>query len=92
MTSQSILVRIVALVAGIACGCASDGFKTMSDGSSSDKPRSTAEREAKKDTDPWDDVGREARSDRPVQKENDPLRDLFVSPKAQEIERSLGVQ
>ncbi len=37
------------------------------------------------------DVGRQARADRKVEKDNDPLRNLFVSPKAQEIERSLGV-
>ncbi|HXY33544.1 MAG TPA: hypothetical protein VEI07_04905 [Planctomycetaceae bacterium] len=39
----------------------------------------------------WSKLGREMRGDAPVQQTFDPLRDLMVSPKAQSIERSLGV-
>lgn len=54
-------------------------------------PRSSDKDATKDGEDDWDEVGRQARADRPIQQENDPLRNLFVSPRAQEIERSLGV-
>ena len=40
----------------------------------------------------WSKVGRQMRGDAPVQQQSwDPLRDLMESPRAQSIDRSLGV-
>ena len=40
----------------------------------------------------WSKMGRQMRGDAPVQQQSfDPLHDLMVSPRAQSIERSLGV-
>jgi hypothetical protein len=39
----------------------------------------------------WSKLGRQMRGDHPVEQTWDPLRDIMVSPKAQSIERSLGV-
>jgi hypothetical protein len=39
----------------------------------------------------WSKLGRQMRGDHPVEQMFDPLRDIMVSPKAQSIERSLGV-
>jgi hypothetical protein len=39
----------------------------------------------------WSKMGRQMRGDHPVEQTFDPLRDIMVSPKAQSIERSLGV-
>lgn len=43
-------------------------------------------------TDQWSFVGKEARGDRPVQAENDPLKPYLMSKKARHIERNLGVE
>jgi hypothetical protein len=39
----------------------------------------------------WSKLGRQMRGNQPVEQTFDPLRDIMVSPKAQSIERSLGV-
>jgi hypothetical protein len=39
----------------------------------------------------WDDVGRQARASQTPITDGDPMRNLLVSPRAQEIEHSLGV-
>jgi hypothetical protein len=41
----------------------------------------------------WSKLGRQMRGDQPAQQSQsfDPLRDIMVSPRAQSIERSLGV-
>jgi hypothetical protein len=39
----------------------------------------------------WSKMGRQMRGDGPAQQSWDPLRDLMASPRAQSIERSLGV-
>ncbi|HEV8068874.1 MAG TPA: hypothetical protein VGP76_14150 [Planctomycetaceae bacterium] len=40
----------------------------------------------------WSKMGRQMRGDAPVQQQSwDPLRDLMESPRAQSIDRSLGV-
>ena len=38
------------------------------------------------------EAGIEARGDRPLESENDPFRDLLMSPKARSIERNLGFE
>jgi len=37
------------------------------------------------------EVGVDARGDRPIEYDTDPLRNLFTSPKARSIERNLGI-
>jgi hypothetical protein len=96
MLNRSVALRFLVGLSGISCGCATDGGNALTDAfhqtarivtpHSSDGNNST-----KATDDDWNDVGRQARADRPVEQENDPLRNLFVSPRAQEIERSLGV-
>ncbi|MCG6156751.1 hypothetical protein [Rubinisphaera margarita] len=39
-----------------------------------------------------EEAGVEARGDRPMEKDNDPFRDLLMSPKARSIERNLGIE
>ena len=84
-------------LSGIAWGCATDGtgnslMDAFHQTARSVTPHSSDGKDASKDgEDDWNEIGRQMRADRPVQQENDPLRNLFVSPRAQEIERSLGV-
>jgi hypothetical protein len=98
MLSRSVALRVLVGLSGISCGCATDGTSnSMSDAFHQTvravTPHSSDGDNAGKATDDdWNEVGRQARADRPVEQENDPLRNLFVSPRAQEIERSLGVQ
>jgi hypothetical protein len=99
MDFRSAAMRIFVLCFGLSYGCAADAMKDSA--TATDKPHSStstaktaSDDKPKKDKDgdsDWNDVGRQARGDRPMEKENDPLRNLFVSPQAQEIERSLGV-
>lgn len=57
------------------------------------KPRPHDYRDATQEDDPvWGNVGREGRGNRPLDDEHDPLKPYLLSPKAQAIERSLGVK
>ncbi len=38
------------------------------------------------------EAGVEARGDRPIEKDNDPFRNILMSPTAKSIERNLGIQ
>lgn len=42
--------------------------------------------------DEWTSVGRTASSVRGIEKDNDPVRKLILSPKALSIERNLGIE
>lgn len=85
------VAHVLLVVVGLLCGCAADGSKSLLGNSSQSKNSQSSDSKEKEEDASWDEVGRQARGDRPVEKENDPLRNIFVSPKAQEIERSLGV-
>lgn len=97
MLKRHVALRLLVAVSGISCGCATDGMSnSLSDAFHQTArvvtPHASDGKDATKDADnDWDEVGRQARADRPIEQENDPLRNLFVSPRAQEIERSLGV-
>ena len=57
------------------------------------KLRPTDYRDTTNETgDEWSSVGRAANTVRVVEKDNDPLRKLFLSPKAQSIERNFGIE
>ena len=58
---------------------------------SSDTAATSASKEKTKDEDDWNDVGRLARGDKMIEDDHDPLKKWLVSPKAQDIERSLGI-
>lgn len=56
------------------------------------KPRGTDNTDAGDDPDSqWDFVGVEGRGDRPMERDNDPFRNTLLSPRAQSIERNLGI-
>ena len=56
------------------------------------KPRPTDYQDpTEEEDDPWSSVGKQARGDRPIDKENDPLKKYMMSSKARNIERNLGV-
>jgi hypothetical protein len=94
MLSRSAALRLVVGLAWISCGCATDTVNNsmrqmigVITGQPVDDTRTTKDEE-----DGWDDVGKQARAEQAPMKDSDPMRNLFVSPQAQEIERSLGVQ
>jgi len=64
----------------------SDVMPSAGFGSGSSMPASVSTEDEE-----WSKLGRQMRGDQPVQQSWDPLRDLMVSPRAQSIERSLGV-
>jgi hypothetical protein len=92
MLSRSVAWRLVIGLAGISCGCATetvnDNLRQMM-GVITGQP---VDKVSKDDAEGWNDVGKDARSEQTPIQDNDPLRNIFVSPRAQEIERSLGVQ
>jgi hypothetical protein len=83
---------IVAL-AGISCGCATEdvnnSLRNMI-GTLTGQPVDSLD-QTKDEKDGWNDVGKDARASQAPIQDNDPMRNLLVSPRAQEIERSLGV-
>jgi hypothetical protein len=96
MLNRTAVLRFLVGLSGISCGCAGDGMgNSLTDAFHQTArvvtPHSDENSSTKATDDEWNDVGKQMRADRPVVQENDPLRNLFVSPRAQEIERSLGV-
>jgi len=94
MLSRSAALRLVVGLAWISCGCATETVNNsmrqmigVITGQPVDDSHTTKDEE-----DGWDDVGKQARAEQVPMKDSDPMRNLFVSPQAQEIERSLGVQ
>jgi hypothetical protein len=94
MLSRSAALWLIVGLAWISCGCATETVNNsmrqmigVITGQPVDDSHTT-----KDEADGWDDVGKEARAEQAPMKDNDPMRNLFVSPQAQEIERSLGVQ
>jgi hypothetical protein len=83
----------------VSCGCATDGFQeSLSHSSpetkhdSSSKDADGADKPKFESNDEWaNQVGRTARGGPPPKDNTDLLRNFMVSPRAQEIENSLGV-
>jgi hypothetical protein len=101
MPSQWAAFRSFILVLGLASGCASDALKNnlVGDSQLARKSNDTKSHDDFGDTDAdIDQMFREtntemgAGQDRPTRNEDDPLRDLFESQRAQEIERHLGIE
>lgn len=98
MPSRSIALSIALFVAVLACGCVTDGSNSLADAAHqtakalTPKPVTDTPGDKQPGDEQWDQVGESARKNRPVEHENDPLRGIFVSDRAQEIEKSLGVE
>ena len=91
MSRDRVVVTVGLLIVGLI-GCTS--FPTFKDGSSKgQKPPSLSDMCSDDDTEEsWvREAGNEARGDRPIETDNDPLRNLFSSPRARSIERNLGI-
>ena len=82
------LMFIVCL--GITPGCMTPSKNDEDSVFSTHAPNSSAGAATKEDEE-WSKVGRQMRGDAPAPQTFDPLRDIMASPKAQSIERSLGV-
>jgi len=87
-----ILALCVVICFGLANGCLTPP-KSDSDILSSSKGSVNSPGSTNSEDEEWTKLGREMRGDQPVQQSQtwDPLRDIMVSPRAQSIERSLGV-
>jgi hypothetical protein len=77
---------------GLAAGCMTPqkGETDIPPSSGGGKGQSMPGDSSSEDED-WSKLGRQMRGDHPVEQTFDPLRDIMVSPKAQSIEHSLGV-
>lgn len=75
---------------GITSGCMTASKDDEDSIFSTHAPNSSAGAATKEDEE-WSKVGRQMRGDPPAPQAFDPLRDVMASPKAQSIERSLGV-
>lgn len=74
------------------CGLMQTAQKMTRESMKSMRPNSNDYRDTTKMADDeWSVVGDSARTVRPLEKENDPVRDIIQSPKARSIERSLGL-
>jgi hypothetical protein len=84
---------LVGLVGISTCGCATQTVNTnMHNMMCYLTGQPVDETATKDDEEGWNDVGKDMRADQTPTTDNDPMRNIFVSPRAQEIERSLGVQ
>ena len=91
-TPPAVAASLMLACSLFATGCAStegmmhESFRIF-------KPRVSDYRDETQEVDEeWDSVGKAARSNRPLENENDPLKEWFMSPKAKSIERSLGYE
>jgi len=86
-------ILLAALLLAPAGGCmVFDSIRTASRQTwSAFKPKGNDYRMSSDEaTGEWDFVGKEGRGNRPLDKQNDPFRNLLTSPKAREIEENLG--
>jgi hypothetical protein len=82
---------IVAL-GGLSCGCATQDVNNSLHKMVCTLTGTPVDEDQSKDAqEGWNDVGKDARASQTPMQDKDPLRNIFVSPRAQEIERSLGV-
>jgi len=89
------LAALLLAASGISAGCAGPGSSgdMMHESFRIFKPRASDYRDhTQEEDDEWAAVGKEARGNRPLENENDPLKEWFMSPKAKSIERSLGYE
>ena len=92
LASWMLFVLVIGF-AGLQSGCAAveSGGDMMHESYRAFKPRTTDYRDvSEEEADEWNSAGKEARGNRPLDKENDPIRDWTMSPRARSIERNLG--
>lgn len=81
------------VIVPLSAGCAINDSGMMHESLRIFKPRVSDYRDESQEVDEeWDSVGKAARSNRPLESQNDPIRDLLWSPRAKSIERSLGYE
>jgi hypothetical protein len=86
-----VLLLVVLGVSG--CGLMQSAQSVTRQSMKSLKPRPTDYRDTTSETDDeWTNVGRTANTVRGVEKDDDPLRKMLLSPKALSIERNLGIE
>lgn len=88
------LLIVVALsVSSPGCGLMQSAKQMTSESMKSLKPRPTDYRDTTGEMDDeWTSVGRTASNVRGIEKDNDPVRKMILSPKALSIERNLGIE
>ena len=94
MLRSFVIVTVLTGLALTQVGCALvDPVQTFSRGVwRTFKPRGLDYTNSGDDADSeWDFVGVEARGDRPMERDSDPFRNRLLSPRAQSIERNLGI-
>ncbi len=92
---RTLLLTVALLAAAWSSGCSLTGTTSsfFRQTWSVFRPNPTDYRDTSEEPDDeWSAVGREARGDRPLEKENDPLKKFLMSEKARSIERSLGIE
>ncbi len=85
------ILAVPVVIVGVGCATGDSGM--MHESFRMFKPRVSDYRDETQEVDEeWNSVGKSARSNRPLENENDPIRDYLWSPKAKSIERSLGYE
>lgn len=82
---QLVLMLCIASLAGGIAGCSTFGGRSVFNRDKQWEPDVGEE-------DKWADVGKEARGNRHVEKNRDPIDKLLWSDQAQQINKSLGVE
>ena len=89
------LCCVIALVVATAvpgCGLMQSAQKITRESMKSLRPNANDYRDPTQEVDSeWTSVGDATRSERPLERDPDPLRNVLMTPKARSIERSLGV-
>ena len=92
--SRRVRCAIVLVVAAAmpGCGLMQSAQKITRESIKSMRPNANDYRDTSKEVDTeWTSVGEATRSERPLERDPDPLRNVLMTPKARSIERSLGV-
>ena len=82
---HSLILLSLALINGLSVGCSTMGIKNGVPYFSKKE-----QWEPEIEDDKWASVGQQGRGNRALEDENDPVKGLIMSRKAQDIERNLG--
>jgi hypothetical protein len=82
---QGLILLSLALINGLSVGCSTIGIKNGVPYFSRKE-----QWEPEIEDDKWASVGQQGRGNRALEDENDPVKGIIMSKKAQDIERNLG--
>ena len=82
---QGLILLSLALINGLSVGCSTIGIKNGVPYFSKKE-----QWEPEMEDDKWASVGQQGRGNRALDDENDPVKGIIMSKKAQDIERNLG--